>query len=298
MRKRTFLTLVLIAAAMFAAWTWLIRPKGRQKVAYVPASKECHAAGEWRYCIHRAQQGVNGDIAYLLHGRNLDEHIWNDDTYYTALLQQHWEVSGVTPPTVVTVSRGPLWFLTRKSEHPASGQLDALIETVAPVVEARLGAKGDRIVFGESMGGLNALMLALFEPRFASRVAALCPPLYKASPFDSWSDWWAFLARTGADPRIMFGILGVAQTYLDTADQWKAINPIQQIENVNVAELPELYVSNGLYDRYGNFEGVEHFVGRARARGARVEWRPLYGGHCATDIASLAAFLARSQAAR
>jgi hypothetical protein len=29
-------------------------------------------------------------------------------------------------------------------------------------------------------------------------------------------------------------------------------------------------------------------------RGVKTKWHPLYGGHCAVDIASLAAFLASS----
>ena len=54
---------------------------------------------------------------------------------------------------------------------------------------------------------------------------------------------------------------------------------------------PALYLSNGLYDVYGNFEGTQRLADMARKRGVKTEWHPLYGGHCATDVASLAAFL-------
>ncbi|HEX4925287.1 MAG TPA: alpha/beta hydrolase-fold protein, partial [Bdellovibrionales bacterium] len=182
---------------------------------------------------------------------------------------------------------------TPKSRHSESGLLDDFDGRLVPRIEERTGPPRRRLVFGESMGGLNAVMVALFKPSFATRVAALCPPIYKASPFDSWSDWWAFLKRTGADPRIVFGVVGVARTYLDSPEQWRAIDPLSVLAKTAGTALPELYVSNGLYDRYGNFEGVEAFVRSAREKGARVEWRPLYGGHCATDIASLAGFLAR-----
>ena len=42
---------------------------------------------------------------------------------------------------------------------------------------------------------------------------------------------------------------------------------------------------------YGNFDGTRRLVDKARGHGVRTEWHPLYGGHCATDVASLAAFL-------
>lgn len=50
-------------------------------------------------------------------------------------------------------------------------------------------------------------------------------------------------------------------------------------------------ISCGLYDKYGNFEGSQIFVDRARARGLKVQWRPLYGGHCVIDVPSVADFL-------
>jgi hypothetical protein len=54
---------------------------------------------------------------------------------------------------------------------------------------------------------------------------------------------------------------------------------------------PTLYLSNGLYDAYGNYEGTERLARVARLRGVATEWHPLYGGHCASDIPSLANFL-------
>ena len=57
---------------------------------------------------------------------------------------------------------------------------------------------------------------------------------------------------------------------------------------------PELYLSNGLYDKYGNFEGTEALAKLATEKGIKTRWHPLYGGHCAIDIASLADFLTGS----
>ncbi len=59
------------------------------------------------------------------------------------------------------------------------------------------------------------------------------------------------------------------------------------------AARPSLYLSAGLYDRYGLYEGTERLAQRAAQRLLPTEWHPLYGGHCAIDIASLGAFLLR-----
>lgn len=64
----------------------------------------------------------------------------------------------------------------------------------------------------------------------------------------------------------------------------------QMIERAG-PQSPALYLSNGLYDAFGNFEGTQALAQRARARGVQTEWHPLYGGHCALDAPSVAAFL-------
>jgi hypothetical protein len=86
------------------------------------------------------------------------------------------------------------------------------------------------------------------------------------------------------------GELTLGREYLADEQEWQRISPLSLIENADPS-FPALYVSNGLYDAYGNFEGSQRLVTRAAELGVRTQWRPLYGGHCATDVASLADFL-------
>lgn len=72
-------------------------------MSFRPAIEECATAGSLRYCVYKAAAGTSKDILYHLPGRNLDEKIWNDNTYYTGLLQSEWQRDGALPPTVVTV---------------------------------------------------------------------------------------------------------------------------------------------------------------------------------------------------
>lgn len=273
----------------YKAWTDLTRPWGSQKVAFAAADQQCGASGKLRYCVYRAVGGTNGDVLYHLHGRKLDERIWNDDTYLTAMVQAQWQATGMLAPTVVALSYGDSWLLTPKGAREESGLLEDLMGRL-PEIERKTGAPRRRLLLGESMGGLNVLIAGLSEPRVFSKVAALCPGVYVDSPFGSLSAMKAAIERTGANPKMAFGIWLLARRYLSGEAEWRRVSPLSQIERAG-PEFPALYLSNGLYDAYGNYEGTQLLAERAAARGVFTEWRPLYGGHCATDIASLANFL-------
>ncbi len=271
------------------AWSRLTRPWGAQAVDFRPAAETCDVSGELHYCVYRAAQGNNGDVLYHLHGRNLDERIWNDNTYLTALLQAHWQDRGALPPTVVTLSYGSSWLLTPRGERSESGLLEDLMGRL-PNIESRTGVPQRRLLMGESMGGLNVLIAGLSEPRSFNKIAALCPGVYVDSPFGSLTTMRAGIERTGANPKMAFGIWLLARKYIANEAEWRRISPLSLIERAG-PDFPALYLSNGLYDAYGNYEGTRLLAERATERGVRTEWRPLYGGHCATDIASLASFL-------
>lgn len=284
-----FAALVLIAL-LHHGWSRLTRPWGAQAVDFRPGAETCGESGALRYCIYRAEQGTNGDVLYHLHGRGLDERIWNDDTYLTAMLQARWRDGGALPPTVVTLSYGSTWLLTPRGERPESGLLEDLMGRL-PEIETRTGAPRRRLLMGESMGGLNVLIAGLSEPASFQKIAALCPGVYVDSPFGTLSIMRAGIERTGANPKMAFGIWLLARKYIADEAEWRRVSPLSLIERAG-PDFPALYLSNGLYDAYGNYEGTRLLAKRAAERGVRTEWRPLYGGHCATDIDSLASFLA------
>jgi pimeloyl-ACP methyl ester carboxylesterase len=286
---RYWLLAILLGVSISHGWAEITRARGDQKVAFRPAAQACGTAGALRYCVYRDPRGTNGDILYHLHGRNLDERIWNDETYFTAMLQGEWQRRRVLPPTVVTLSYGSTWLLTPRGEKAASGLLDDLMARL-PAIEAKIGRPRRRLLLGESMGGLNVVVAGLSYPSRFARVAALCPGVYAVSPFAPLSTIRAAMARTGADPKIIFGVWLMAHTYLANDSEWRRISPLVLIERAGPA-YPALYLSNGLYDGYGNFEGTQRLAEMARRRGVRTDWHPLYGGHCAIDAASLAAFL-------
>ncbi len=294
-RKAVALALILLALAVAAWWAWqqLSRPWGHQAVSFKPANQQCGREGPLRYCVHRAAGGVNGDVVYHLHGRNLEAEVWNDPSYFTAMVQAYWQNAGLLPPTVISLSYGPVWLLAPKGQAEQSGLLDTIWPDIS-AIEARVGKPRRRLLMGESMGGLNSLVLGLSHPQHFDKVAALCPNVYQDSPFASLGQIHAAMVRTGAEPGIIFGVWQLARRYVSHPDEWRRISPLALIEGVAMqAASPSLYLSGGLYDRYGLYEGTERLAQRAAQRGLQTEWHPVYGGHCAIDIASLGAFLVR-----
>ena len=140
------------------------------------------------------------------------------------------------------------------------------------------------------MGGLNVLVAGLSRPDSFRRVAALCPGVYAVSPFAPPAAARNAIRRTGANPKLAFGVWMLARNYVADEQEWLRVSPLALIEQAGPS-YPALYLSNGLYDGYGNYEGTKRLAEEAARRGVRTEWRPIYGGHCATDISSLADFL-------
>jgi hypothetical protein len=288
-KVRKGIIILILAMSIYWAWQKLTSAWGVQKVHFTSSKTETFSKGKLRFSIYRANDGVSEDIIYHFHGRNLDNTIWNDDTYFTSMIQLHWQKLKVKPPTVVLISYGPEWLLTPKNAKAESGLMDDFLSNM-PFIESKIGKPTNRILVGESMGGLNALILGLSHPELFVRVASLCPGVYLDGPFSGFDKIKAAMKRTGADPGVAWGIYLMAKKYVSNEDEWNKISPIELIKQANV-NYPALYLSCGLYDKFGNYEGTEALVDIANSKGVNTQWHPLYGGHCAIDIPSLADFL-------
>lgn len=290
------LILLALVALASMAWARLTAPQGEQAVTFTPARQTCGTLDDLHYCINQPTGPSAPDRVYHLHGRGLDAEAWNDPSYFTAQVQGEWQRRGLPAPTVVTLSYGREWLLTPRGQAPRSGLLDRIgpqLDRLDAQLDARTGTPRRRMLVGESMGGLNVLTLGLSQPGRFDRIAALCPGVYQDSPFASLGTLRAALQRTGADPKVAFGVWWLARQHVADDAEWARTSPLALIETLARApRRPALYLSCGLYDRYGNFEGTQALATRAQALGVDTEWHPLYGGHCAVDITSLARFLA------
>jgi pimeloyl-ACP methyl ester carboxylesterase len=292
--KWLWAALVLLGAAWLAqtGWSKLGQAVGAQTVDFAPAVKTCAQRGAFRYCVYTPADASRFDAdstVYHLHGRNLDEHVWNDNTYFTALLQQQWQRSTRRLPRVVSVSYGGAWLLVPKGAQAPSGLLEDFMSQL-DAIERETGRPKRRMLLGESMGGLNVLIAGLTHPERFAKVASLCPGVYAQSPFADFKTIWAALPNSGASPKAALNVALLARRYFANDAEYQRASPLWLIERAT-PQHPALYLSCGLYDHLGNFDGTRKLAARAQDLGVPVTWRPLYGGHCATDVPSVADFL-------
>ncbi len=237
----------------------------------------------WEYCVHHSPGSASGDLLVYFHGRRGNARWWNDATYYTGELYTHWRDRGTQPPTVVSISFGPLWVLS--GENGAA--FEGVIERSRDHAVDWAGHDFDRLlVVGESMGGYNALLAGLDARVPVDKVAALCPPLSATSPFGT-----GVLGRLRESaPREAFMLFAFSRAFFHDEVHWRHTDPVARVSAGESFE-PALHLSCGEHDPWGCQQGGQVLVDTLRAAGQSPQWQLLPQGHCAIDSRSLADFL-------
>lgn len=292
-RKWQFAALVVIvlcglAGTLWPSSEWVPTPMNGLEMKCFSESTPV----EWSFCINSIPGSASQDVLYHFHGRNGAATWWNDETYYSGEVQRFWSENGIAQPTVVSISFGHLWILTSAED----GLLQVFTEHVMPRVEAEIHHRiARRMLVGESMGGVNALVVALKTKGLFSKVAALCPPLPTVSPAASLRELLTSTRRTSTSWRRAAMMLWFSRQFYPTDAAWLDNNPVPVSERAEPLENVDFYVSCGARDDWGCQEGAELVVNNLKKRGSRVEWHLRPGGHCDIDSSSLARFLGASE---
>lgn len=248
----------------------------------------------WSYCINRASgESDSNTLVYHFHGRRGNETWWNDKYFYSGELYSHWQKSGASAPVVVSVSFGPLWLL-KEGEL-----LDIFVDVVMPKVESSLNMTIDkRFVVGESMGGINALLVWLKTGSLFDKAAALCPPIPTISPMASTNQMWAYINQGETSWLRGFMMLVIGRHFYKDEASWQQNNPLSLVQNTELSQLGNLYLTCGKQDDWGCMNGSQKLAKIINEKQGDVEWVPREGGHCDIDHNSLAQYLSRSAIVR
>lgn len=205
----------------------------------------------------------------------------------------------------MAISYGPLWLLAEVNSSSKSGLFEQFAQRDFPEIETFLGGiRGKRLVMGESMGGFNAVQLAL-KTKIFSKAAILCAPMAdRVTPFSDKKIVDEYILKSSAwqyykdsDPDIIYQnvaeMTALAKSFFPTESDWGSADPLQISRTVKVRSDLAVYLASGFYDRYAAYEGNKKFSEILRARRVHIDWRPQWGGHCSIDIPSLARFLVR-----
>lgn len=291
--KVLFYVYVVGLAVYVSLRTTMHQRLGKAQVDLELSQEHCFSTHEtWKYCVYQTPMTDKDFVLYFLHGRGGDEKDWNKKSQFTSLLQKYWQENKKRVPMVVSISLGKEWLVTSQMTSSKTGLLEKFQGEIFPAIDQHLGIPKKRFIMGISMGGLNALTLSLNDNQRFQRVAALCPPLVKVSPYSPWMEWFRFLVRTGAKPYAVLTMVKMGRQYFATEKEWFSYSPLEKVRQAHFTGDQKFYLSAGLYDEYGLYEGVEEFVHSMQFAGGLMYWKPNSGKHCSVDIESLGDFLA------
>jgi len=238
----------------------------------------------WNYCMHRYPD--SGDrVLFYFHGLGGSEKSWESGSTEKQMLQ-YWRNRGIKPPLVISISFGQAWFLAEKNNSPASGLYNVFVNGVLPFFQQKLSpiAVSGTYLMGVSMGGFNAAQLYLKNSNLFTRVALICPAMSMVSPHASDQEIQNYIASTGADPELVVKSLYLAKQFFPTEADWQKHSPNILAPLKGGPSLPPVYVSNGMADLYGFYQGNSDFVNKLKAKGTPVASNFYVGaGHCSIN---------------
>ena len=244
----------------------------------------------WSYCITKVPSSKSLDVIYHFHGRNGAATWWNDKSYHTGKVHQEWLKQNREIPTVISISFGKLWMLT-KTGHK-KGMIEFFTNTVLPNVEAKLGFKPkSRKLFGISMGAVNASFASLHYPALFKGAAILCSPLPTVTHHDSFSKLYDYFRTSSVSFKRTGFKYYFSWKFFKTREIWDLNSPVEVLKNKTFKRLPKFYISCGKKDEWDCMEGSKAFADSLKGLGHKVHWNPREGGHCDLDYPSLAKFL-------
>ncbi|WP_374030185.1 alpha/beta fold hydrolase [Bdellovibrio bacteriovorus] len=243
----------------------------------------------FKYCLRDIDRRQTQDIVYYLHGLGGSEKSWFRQLFSTRIIQHRWKRNGYYP-MVITVSFGKEWLLVNNRRHKL---LPFFTKVAMPYLEKKVGGlkKGKRHLIGQSMGGFNALQLALKNPTLFNKVVLLCPAISTISPFADNREVWRYIFRTKAIPFFVRKMQKISQRAFINQKDWEQHDPLLLMRNFRGRIKPKMYLSVGMADGYGFQEGSRELYKLAQHDSFWFWWVPVFGGHCAFDRGTSANFI-------
>jgi S-formylglutathione hydrolase FrmB len=170
------------------------------------------------------------DLVFFLHGASWDHRQWiRDDSFY-GMYRSAFLSRGQKPPTVVSLTVGPFYFIADDIETPIQkkGNYDALLmEGFIPWMKKALGKTGNTYLFGFSMGGFNAASLSAKHPEAFNGVILISPMIIPLSPFDP--DFNRRMTESSGIRNLAPNFKILLKGAYETPDRWNTHDPFYLI---------------------------------------------------------------------
>lgn len=237
-------------------------------------TRDCWQAADYRACAYRSRSGRTDSrgLLYFFHYAEGDERSFDRiglaHSYFGRLAEKNADA-----PVVVSVSFGTHWLIANRPGKREVVRVERF-QSVMRDVEARLGVPERRYLWGMSMGGYNAVQMALARPADWRAGIVSCPALLVKDPFNSNRD-----AKVVEDGKDLF------RYRLGGSKDWSEENPITLAGKAS-AGVP-LMIQPNASDEYGFEPGARAL---AAAMNGRAVLSPAAGGHCIVNAPEAADF--------
>lgn len=240
-------------------------------VHHTPATA-CGTRDGIAYCRY-AGDPASTRVVYFLHGFGNDPGAWSWNSV-TRRIEERWKATGAVRPHVVALSLGGAWWYA----GPGDGRrLSALARRLE--AEVLPGPPSERVLYGDSMGGHNALRWAMDSPGEFARLALICPAVPPS--FAGGAPGGRRLLRAAAE-----ALIGGRYRAADAA----VPSPLAAVRR---GAVPRVHVAVSPRDEYGFYPGGLELARRlAEDPAADVSVEEQEVRHCDVRADRLAAFLA------
>lgn len=215
---------------------------------YTVTADTCSQDQNIEYCYYRGDK-ESRRIIYFMHGFGDDVAGWTYN-YSTGQVEKAWTQTEIVRPHIVTISKGVWWYVD-------AAQGKELTEFVKRFEQTRFDDTFERVLYGESMGGHNALRWALDEPELFQKLALLCPalpPSFVAEP----------LAQPSFAPYEFLAEQLIGEFYKDANSPQD--QPLNVVQNLKESGLPaQIFLAATPWDQYGFWSGAQELQAQLTA---------------------------------
>lgn len=264
---------------------------------------------KWTYVIYRTEPVDSQRLIYFFHGAGGDAFTWLQ-AYKT--FRDEWGKKGLAHPVVVAVSFGPKWIFVPNEDVGKRGLLEEFWQEIVPHIETQLsGHIKHRYAIGQSMGGYNALQLALDQPQFFEKMVLNSPAIFNLSLYANDNEIYAYAKRTGTFSyiqRLKFFLFGLdvdslaiskiiqsRRVFIPDHKSWEKSSIFRNARYKIDSQFPRLLVTCGDKDEFGLHEGAKILVDIVNENGESAEFHLLDGKHMVRDDRSAVLFLGYSK---
>lgn len=229
-------------------------------------NKNCSHEFTLSYCYY---PGEAQEVVYYFHGFTGNQRSW-DFAPMPQDIEQNWEANSTKRPHIITISFGSQWWFDndyfRSIDYFFSWAPENILE-FEPLKTS---------IYGNSMGGYNALRFYSRTRHKIDRLALSCP----ATP-SSLSE----KGETSFDGNPLLSFLANDTIYMENDDDWTVES------GLNIDTETKFYIGSTPTDAYGFYRGNINLYEVIKDMGADITLDEQSADHCDLESSALAEFL-------